>query len=111
VITLTNDQAGVNILTSQEILRTILADICGQDTADDIITGEVTIVVPGADTLVKDFLDIKAVYDASPETFVDTQQNIDDLDDVADAIVALALLDFAAESGDAYDALQEASPD
>ena len=40
-----------------------------------------------------------------------TQQNVDDLDDVVDAIVAIEIGDFAAQSGDAYDALQTASPE
>ena len=69
---------------------------------------EVTITPAG---IVGDHVTIKAVYDGAPTTFVDTQQNVDDLDDAVDAIVALEVGDFASQSGDAYDALQTASPE
>jgi hypothetical protein len=110
-ITLTNDQAGICILASQEILRDLLTAIIGATTANDIITGEDPITVPGGTTLVGKHIAVKATYDASPETFVASQGNVNNLDDVADEITALAVEDFAARSGDAYDQLQLSSPE
>ena len=106
---MTNDQALINIGVSQAILRALLASLVGATAADSIMTGaEVTITPAG---IVGDHVAVKAVYNGAPTTFVDTQQNVDDLDDVVDAIVALEIGDFAAQSGDAYDALQTASPE
>ena len=106
---MTNDQALINIGVSQAILRALLASLVGATAADSIMTGaEVTITPAG---IVGDHVAVKAVYDGAPTTFVDTQQNVDDLDDVVDAIVILEIGDFAAQSGDAYDALQTASPE
>ena len=106
---MTNDQALINIGVSQAILRALLASLVGATAADSIMTGaEVTITPAG---IVGDHVAVKAVYDGAPTTFVDTPANIDDLDDVVDAIVALEIGDFAAQSGDAYDALQTASPE
>lgn len=106
---MTNDQAGVNISTAQLILRALLAVIVGQAAADELMSGVVT--TAAAAGLAGDFKAIKDTYDTDPTIFVDTQQNIDDLDDVADGIVAIEIGDFAVISGDAYDALQAASPD
>ena len=106
---MTNDQALINIGVAQAILRGLLASLVGATAADSIMTGgEVTITPAG---IVGDHVTIKAVYDGAPTTFVDTPANIDDLDDVVDAIVALEIGDFAAQSGDAYDALLAASPE
>lgn len=106
---MTNDQAGVNISTTQLIVRALLVALVGQAAADELVSGAVTTAAPTG--LVGDFNTIKGTYDASPTTFVDTQQNIDDLDDVVDGVVALEIGDFAAISGNAYDALQAASPE
>lgn len=106
---MTNDQALVNISTTQLIARALLAVLVGQAAADELVSGAVTTAAPTG--LVGDFITIKAVYDGSPTTFVDTPQNIDDLDDVVDGVVAIEIGDFAAISGDAYDALQTASPE
>lgn len=106
---MTNDQALINIGVAQAILRALLASLVGATAADSIMTGtEVTITPAG---IVGDHVAVKAVYDGAPTTFVSTQQNVDDLDDVVDAIVALEIGDFATQSGDAYDALQTASPE
>lgn len=106
---MTNDQAGVNLATAQLIMRALLVSLVGQAAADELMSGAVTTAAPTG--LVGDFNTIKATYDGSPDTFVATQQNIDDLDDVADGIVAIEVGDFATISGDAYDALQTASPE
>lgn len=106
---MTNDQALINIGVSQAILRALLASLVGATAADEIIGGgEITITPAG---IVADHVAVKAIYDGSPDTFVSTQQNVDDLDDVVDAIVAIEIGDFAAQSGSAYDALQTASPE
>ena len=106
---MTNDQALINIGVAQAILRALLTHLVGATAADSIMTGaEVTITPAG---IVGDHVAIKAIYDGAPTTFVNTQQNVDDLDDVVDAIVAIEIGDFAAQSGDAYDALQTASPE
>ena len=106
---MTNDQALINIGVAQAILRSLLTALVGATAADEIMGGgEVTITPAG---IVADHVAIKATYDGSPDTFVSTQQNVDDLDDVVDAIVALEIGDFAAQSGDAYNALQTASPE
>jgi hypothetical protein len=106
---MTNEQAGINILTSQEILIVLLTALVGADAAAELISGAVTTAAPAG--VVGDHVTIKGTYDGSPTTFVDTQQNIDDLDDVVDAIVGITVGDFASQSGDAYDALQEAATD
>jgi len=108
---MTNDQAGICVLSAQEILRDLLTSIVGATTANDIITGEDPITPPAGTTLVGKHIAVKTVYDGNPETFVATPANVDDLDDVADAIVELTIEDFAARSGAAYDALQLASPE
>lgn len=106
---MTNDQALINIGVSQAILRALLTSLVGDTAADEIIGGgEITITPAG---IVADHAAVKAIYDGSPDTFVSTQQNVDDLDDVVDAIVAIEIGDFAAQSGSAYDALQTASPE
>ena len=106
---MTNDQALINIGVAQAILRALLTSLVGATAADAMMTGvEVTITPAG---IVGDHVAVKAVYDGAPTTFVNTPANIDDLDDVVDAIVALEIGDFAAQSGDAYDALQTASPE
>jgi hypothetical protein len=106
---MTNEQAGICILTSQEILGVLLVALVGADAAAELIAGTVTTAAPAG--IVGDHVTIKATYDGSPGTFVDTQQNIDDLDDVVDGIVDITVGDFAAQSGDAYDALQESATD
>lgn len=106
---MTNDQALINIGVAQAILRALLAALIGATAADEIMSGAVTTGAPAG--IVGDHVAVKAVYDGAPTTFVSTQQNVDDLDDVVDAIVALEIGDFAAQSGDAYDALQTASPE
>ena len=106
---MTNDQALINIGVAQAILRALLTSLVGATAADALMTGaEVTITPAG---IVGDHVDVKAIYDGAPSTFVNTPANIDGLDDVVDAIVALEIGDFAAQSGDAYDALQTASPE
>jgi hypothetical protein len=106
---MTNEQAGINVLTSQAILLVLLVVLVGEDAAAELISGAVTTSAPAG--IVGNHVTIKATYDGSPTTFVDTQQNIDDLDDVVDAIVDITVGDFASQSGDAYDALQEAATD
>lgn len=106
---MTNDQALINIGTAQAILRAMLVTLIGATAADEIMSGAVTTGAPAG--IVGDHIAVKAVYDGSPSTFVDTQQNVDDLDDVIDGIVAIEVGDPAAQSGDAYDALQTASPE
>lgn len=106
---MTNDQAGINILTGQSIVRILLVALVGAAAADELIAGDVT--TAAATGVIGDLKTIKDTYDADPDTFIDTQQNIDDLDDVVDAIVAVEVGDFASQSGDAYDALQQAATD
>ena len=106
---MTNDQALINIGVSQAILRALLASLVGATAADALMTGTEVTVTPAG--IVGDHVAVKAVYDGAPTTFVSTQANVDDLDDVVDAIVALEIGDFAAQSGSAYDALQTASPE
>lgn len=106
---MTNDQALINIGVAQAILRGLLTSLVGATAADALMTGaEVTITPAG---IVGAHTAVKAVYDGAPTAFVDNPANIDDLDNVVDSIVALEIGDFAAQSGDAYDALQTASPD
>jgi hypothetical protein len=106
---MTNEQANVNIATTQLILMALLTVLVGENAAAELLSGVVT-TAPAAG-LALAHKSVKDTYDASPTTFVDTQQNIDDLDDVVDAIVATEIIDFASVSGEAYDALQAASPE
>ena len=106
---MTNDSALINIGTSQKILRALLVIIVGQIAADELVSGVVTSAAPVG--LAGDLKTVKAIFDGAPTTFVGTQQNVDDLDDVVDGITAIEVGDFATEAGNAYDELQAASPD
>jgi hypothetical protein len=110
-ITLTKDQAAIDLYAAQEILRTLLTSIVGATTANDIVDDEETVTKPGGTTLVGKLITNKALYDDNPDMFIANQGSIDLLDDVVDAITALAIEDFAARSGDAYDQLQLSSPE
>ena len=106
---MTNPQALIMLATAQEILNNLLTSLVGAAAAAELMAGTVTTAAPTG--IVGDWDTIKDTYDGAPTTFVSTQANVDDLDDVIDAIVALSVGDPAAQSGDAYDALQTASPE
>lgn len=104
------DQIAVVNASFIMIVRTLLAALLGQQTADDIMSGTTPITAPAGTSIVGKFATNKALFDANPDTFVATQASIDALDTVVDELTALSITDFATISGSAYDALQTASP-
>jgi hypothetical protein len=106
---MTNLDASLNLTGARIVLRALLVILVGASAADELLGGIVTTAAAGG--LVGDLNTIQGTYDGAPTTFVDTQQNIDDLDDVVDGIAAIEVGSVETQSGDAYDALQEASPE
>lgn len=97
------------IATAQKIVMGLLTTLIGEAAAAEIMAGGVTTAAPGG--VVGSLITSKTAFDADPATFAATQTSIDGLDDVVDSITAIEIGDFATEAGEAYDALQAASPE
>ena len=106
---MTNEQALINIASAKIVVSALLTSLVGAAAAAELMSGVVTTAAAGG--LAGDLKAVQDTYDGSPSTFVDTQQNIDDLDDAVDAIAALEIGSVETQSGDAYEALQAASPE
>jgi hypothetical protein len=108
-IIMTNEQCLIVLTAARIVLMTLLTLLVGEDAAGELLGGVVT--TAAAAGIVGDLNTSQGTYDGSPDTFVDTPANIDALDDVVDAMSALEIGSVETQSGDAYDALQAASPD
>lgn len=108
---MTNDQANIMLSSTRIVLRAMLVSLVGTDAAEELLSGAVTTAAPAAGSICAELKDSQDTYDADPTIFVDTPANIDALDDVVDAFVALEKGDIATEAAGAYDALQAASPE
>ena len=106
---MTNEQALINLTAARIVLAAVLTALVGEDAAGELLGGVVT--TAAAEGIVGDLNASQSTYDGGPTTFVDTPANIDALDDVVDAMSALEIGSVETQSGDAYDALQVASPD
>jgi hypothetical protein len=106
---MTNLQALINITAGKVVAEALLIQLVGADAAAELMSGVVT--TAAAEGIVGELNDSQTTYDANPDTFVDTPANIDALDDAIDALAALEVTSIEAQSGDAYAALQAASPE
>lgn len=108
---MTKQQALIVFAAMITVVNDLLTELVGSAAAEELMSGVVTTAAPAAGSIVADLKTSKDLYDADEDTFVATQGSVDGMDDVADAIAALEIGDVSDQSGDAYDALQAASPD
>ena len=99
----------LNLTGARIVLRALLVALVGASAADELLGGVVT--TGAAAGIIGDLNASQALYDADADVFVATQGSVDGLDDVIDAISALEIGSVETQSGDAYEALQAASPE
>jgi len=94
----TNGQCAVIMENLARIQSELVASIVGETAA------AAAMAAADASSMADTLATLQTAYDASPSTFVDTQQNIDDLDTVRLAYEAVTL-DPVTDISDAVDAL------
>lgn len=98
--------------STNNVLAELLTSLVGATLAEAVIAGDaLTGLTADAGSTVGKFQLIKTTYDTDPTIFIDTAQNIDDLDDVVDEIAALEIGSVESASVQSYEDLQTASPE